>query len=442
MALITTFATTPLVVALYPPWYQVKLEAWKRGEIDWDGNRLTEDDPVDAESLPSEKARATEVSSLLVHLRLDTMPGVLALVSLFTRRTGTNVATNIHPSKRLNTTGDSQALTKRPFQVQGIRLKELTDRESSVMKVSNFDEYTLSDPVLSTFRITLGQIVNVAVRGIVVRCLPDVFANTIVDTANDTSADLTILSWSVSGNMSENQIIASESSTAQRFENSSFSQFISKILSQKKPSSKTAIFVDNGFGVRHRQPAEAGRKRSIHSLSEIGQAPLANISLQDQGHHIYFPYFGSVDDEAALRLVLQLADDPSVTATIVLFELPDSGAADDSTFDHATLFFSLRDSLPAALAQRVEFEVIKLTETDSPAAAVVAKAKTEVGQTPKNAGDLIILGRNTSLRVLQNASSEWNTSDAGRTLGPMAGAILDEKERLISSLLVMYASGN
>lgn len=50
MALITTFATTPLVVWLYPPWYQRKLERWKQGEIDWDGNRLHYDDEEDESS--------------------------------------------------------------------------------------------------------------------------------------------------------------------------------------------------------------------------------------------------------------------------------------------------------------------------------------------------------------------------------------------------------
>src|SRR5271156_1939313 len=34
MALITTFATTPLTTLLYPKWYQDKLKLWKKGKID------------------------------------------------------------------------------------------------------------------------------------------------------------------------------------------------------------------------------------------------------------------------------------------------------------------------------------------------------------------------------------------------------------------------
>ncbi|KAL2172147.1 hypothetical protein VTG60DRAFT_148 [Thermothelomyces hinnuleus] len=41
MALVTTVATTPLTKALYPPWYQKKVDKWRRGEIDWDGNPIS-----------------------------------------------------------------------------------------------------------------------------------------------------------------------------------------------------------------------------------------------------------------------------------------------------------------------------------------------------------------------------------------------------------------
>jgi hypothetical protein len=48
MALVTTFATTPIVSFLYPPSYQRKLELWKQGKIDWNGNQLHADDDSEA----------------------------------------------------------------------------------------------------------------------------------------------------------------------------------------------------------------------------------------------------------------------------------------------------------------------------------------------------------------------------------------------------------
>ena len=82
MALVTTFATTPITAALYPPWYQRKLEAWKRGEIDWDsGAPLLDGSGVQEDSITREKMESSRIKSLLIYLRLDNMPTLLAFVS-------------------------------------------------------------------------------------------------------------------------------------------------------------------------------------------------------------------------------------------------------------------------------------------------------------------------------------------------------------------------
>ena len=84
MALVTTFATTPLTRALYPPWYQRKLEAWKRGEIDWDSGAslLDGNNEPEMDGVARQKLESSRVKSLLIYLRLDNMPTMLAFVSL------------------------------------------------------------------------------------------------------------------------------------------------------------------------------------------------------------------------------------------------------------------------------------------------------------------------------------------------------------------------
>ncbi|TKA50447.1 hypothetical protein B0A55_13501, partial [Friedmanniomyces simplex] len=84
MALVTTFATTPLTAWLYPPWYQRKLEAWERGEIDWDTGAPIDDgaSEADANSVRAQRHGDATIRSLVVYLRLDNMPTLLALVSL------------------------------------------------------------------------------------------------------------------------------------------------------------------------------------------------------------------------------------------------------------------------------------------------------------------------------------------------------------------------
>src|ERR1700743_3387859 len=84
MALVTTFMTTPLTRKLYPPEYQKKIEAWRRGEIDWDtGAPLAgTDDSSARDSLAFEKLQSTNMQRLLVYLRLDNMPTILAFMSI------------------------------------------------------------------------------------------------------------------------------------------------------------------------------------------------------------------------------------------------------------------------------------------------------------------------------------------------------------------------
>ena len=448
MALVTTFATTPLVTWLYPPWYQQKLESWRRGDIDWDGNPLS-DEKTDTERTTSEIGRKTEVHRMAVHLRLDTLPGVLALVALFARRTEAEVEVKVHPSKRTADASESSS-TKRPFQVQGIRLKEIGDRESSIMRVSNLEEEAQTDPILNTFRITLGQIVHVAVHGIVLQCLPESYASSFLDYINDTQADMMLLSWSLSGNMSENEAGLAVP-TSERFGNLVFNQFIAKVLNRPR-NHKTAIFIDNGFGGQ-KSLARPGltRKQTTLSLRETISHSGPSIPLQDQGHHLFLPFFGTLDDIAALHLVLQLVRDPSVTATVVYYHLEDainttqSPEKDSSTnglatTSHAaTIFQSIQETLPAALSERVLFESSSISSGNS-IESIIAKAKSEVGQNPKNAGDLIVLGRNTNEGILRAGDQDCGNPDMGKILGATTGAFLAVPEKINASFLVIGAT--
>jgi hypothetical protein len=163
MALVTTFATTPLTSLLYPPWYQRKLEAWKRGEIDWNTGMPTSDRAAEAGGVEAEKAESAQVKKLLVYLRLDTMPTILALVGLFGDRA--EITSREHHSFAEQEGLDaSMVLPPRSVQVHGVRMVELNERGSTVMKVSEVDEYTAFDPVLNAFRV-LGQMFNLAVSG-------------------------------------------------------------------------------------------------------------------------------------------------------------------------------------------------------------------------------------------------------------------------------------
>ena len=104
----------------------------------------------------------------------------------------------------------------------------------------------------------------------------------------------------------------------------------------------------------------------------------------------------------------------------------------------AAFFASLRASLPVDLANRVIFETVPST---APVADVIARASIEVGQSPRNAGDLIVLGRNVarnSVLERENTVDEIrSSSSAAGTLGVLAEKVWEGK--LGASVLVVKA---
>ncbi|KAF2501851.1 hypothetical protein BU16DRAFT_556321 [Lophium mytilinum] len=467
MALVTTFATTPLTSALYPPWYQKKLEAWKRGEIDWDtGKPLGEhDDTVD---FTFDKIQSQKIHRILVYLRLDSMPTLLAFVSML----GGNppkVSEKTHPllegtssyTKETDDSGVADDRPKRPIEAHGIRLLELTDRSSSVMKVSEIDSYTVHDPVVNTFR-TFGRLHNLAVSGEVSVLPESSFADAIVTRASEANSDFVLLPWSETGTMSEQGVIDDHSVT-NKLATSSYTSFVRSALDNARCT--TAVFVNKNFGgsVSRREKNKLHRAFSAHSIRSNKDKDVA-APIADRSHHIFFPFFGGPDDKAALRLVLQLAENPDVTATLVHFEISNdyfvAGDADiapispiattsatkDATVvtshvtrDHDAAFFAaLRASLPAELASRVVFESVKSTK---PIDDVLARAGAECGHSPRNAGDLVVLGRNIASGggglVLQRKRTEDNDTAAG-ALGVLAQKVWEGK--IGASVMVVKAA--
>jgi hypothetical protein len=457
MALVTTFVTSPLTIQFYPEWYQKKVEAFRRGEIDWDGKPLDSSDSV-IDAAHYEKLETNKIRRFTVYLRLDSMPNLLAFASLFGAESKNEVK-KLHPSlQRQNSTqdvGNSTDIPERPVQAHGLRLLNLTDRGSSVMQVYESESYTTHDPVVNIFR-TFGRLHNLAISGETLVVPEDSFPDTLSSRAAD--SDFLLLPWSETGGMSE-QAIIEDKGTKNKLAAPSYMSFVHEILNRSTIT--TAVLVNKNFGGPKNKPntdrSRLLRRYSSVSLTSHRDAPVT-APLADKSHHIFFPFFGGSDDRSALRLVLQLAENPKVTATLVHFEVPESMLARPSsssesavpvkgaegtvitTTTHdsdATFFASLRASLPAELASRVIFETVPST---SPFSDVIARAGIEVGQAPKNAGDLVVLGRNLTLTGLatEDAADEIKSShSSAATLGVLAERVWEAK--LGASILVVKA---
>lgn len=320
------------------------------------------------------------------------------------------------------------------------------------MQVSELDSYTAHDPVVNTFR-TFGRLHNLAISGEVVVVPEDSFADVL--TTHSSQSDLLLLPWSETGGMSEQTVIL-DKSTKDKLAAPEYITFVNAIFEHAK--STTAVLVNKNFGASKNKTKQNLSRTysgiSLHSLQHDVAAPIT-----DRTHHIFFPFFGGDDDRAALRLILQLAENPVVTATIVHFEVPEelleqelpplratisptkttahqTTTSTPSTDQDAAFFASLRASLPADLANRVIFESV--TSAD-PIKDAVARASVEVGQSPRNAGDLVVLGRNIGRRFNKDGASDdiWSVQSAGSTLGVLAERVWNAK--MGASVLVVKA---
>jgi hypothetical protein len=407
MALVTTVATTPLTTVLYPPWYQKKLDAWKRGEIDWDGNHLFPEHDSEHDSL--EKLQATSVRRLLVYLRLDSLPSLFTFVSLL----------------------GGEEPVRPALQVHGLRMLELTERTSSVMKSSEADEYTVRDPVVNVFR-TFAQLNHVAVSGDVSVVPESSYAETIIGKASDMSSDLVLIPWSETGTISEGDQshFLPEIHSTDRFANGPQMSFMRTVLDAARCN--TVVFINRGFGS---VPAHDPRslQRTISGLSGLSIHHEVTVSpVTDLKRHVFFPYFGGPDDHVALRLVLQLAHSTSISATIVQVKTLD--ISNGTSSEDASFLYSLRDSLPADLSTRVAF-----IENSTASNIATWFERNEVSQSPK-IGDLIIVGRRkgSSHVVTEHLASTSSGSELRRTLGPTAECIISAGAN--ASLLVVQAA--
>jgi hypothetical protein len=460
MALVTTFASSPLTAFFYPVWYQKKVESWRRGEIDWDTGKPLDGSETPRNSVHYEKLAAEKVKRLTVYLRLDSMPNLLAFTSLF----GGNAdapAPKIHPSKAISTTtkttGDSsveEVGPNRPVEAYGFRLLNLTDRGSSVMSVSEIESYTAYDPVVNTFR-TFGRLHNLAVSGEVLVVPEGSFAETLSMRASD--SDFLLLPWSETGGMSE-QAIIEDKGTKNKLATSGYTSFVHAALEQSTVA--VAVLINKNFGGSKNKDRRGGNMKLTRTVSSVSlhssrdkdiTAPIA-----DRSHHIFFPFFGGKDDRTALRLVLQLAENPQITASIVHFEgvtlmstststpaSPTGKAGESITVtptveQDAAFFASLRSSIPTEMSNRVVFETVSCS---SPVTDVIERARLEVGQAPKNAGDLVVLGRNISRNGMlgrSDADEIRSSTDAAGTLGMLAEKVWEGK--VGASVLVVKAA--
>ena len=455
MALVTTFATTPLTHALYPVWYQKKLEAWKRGLVEWDS-----DEPVNEPTAPPvvvEKLEMVEnlkIRRMMVHLSLDNMPLILSFMGLLT--TARLPKSRVHHSQA-NGPGESEESDPngkpvRPIAAHGVNLVSLTERPSSVMQVSEIEEYALQDPIVNTFR-TFGQLYNISTSGEVVVVPESSFSETLTHRASDYSFDMVFLPWN------EYRSLQNSSGPRIGFQDEDYARFV--LSTMRNAVCNTGVFISFTSAKTDVERPSLVRNKSQLSVRSfrLDQAQPQPSILKAGIKHVFCALLGGPDDLLALSLALQIVEN-GCTATVVRFagaaaadddidlikaqaaaaaaDQPSSSAAPklerrasvmEPTLAPAAadrdkrLFDSLRSGMSAAVAERVVFETVHADETAAElhsGKVVVERVASDFAGLHKQAGGLVVVGRNWELKGLRAREG----GEAERCLGVVGMDVL------------------
>lgn len=470
MALITTFTATPLVVWLYPPWYRTKLQLWKEKKIDWNGNHINHSDdessqPIDAFTL----RKGDVVRKVLVYLRLDSLPSLFTMVALFACKDDNttpldddmSLDTTKGKEQKRDTVGKSVPIQpatpisllhqRQSLEIQGLRLMELTERESSVMKGSEIEEFTSRDPVIRAFS-TFGysQDTGIAVGGQIAVVPDHSFSDEIIARAHQFESDFILLPWSQTGTMGE-YTWPFDTIPAEPLANGPFTNLTTEVYRKATYLCNVGVLLDWNVLSAHRndeaQIPDGSRAfhATIRSLSLTRKTSLAGqqvgltSSYESCGsgrYRIIVPFIGSRDDLCAVRLGLQFAK--SNTAGVTILDLRSRGGIvimNEENGIHAE-FESAKTGLPSSTNNCVNF-VDDLQES-SPLDAVVA---TVLQPTLRNT--IVLIGRNWTY---SGSSGELSTENANSksgsgVLGQLGTALVESvmDQSLSTALLVIQA---
>ncbi|RSL80706.1 hypothetical protein CEP52_017336 [Fusarium oligoseptatum] len=437
MALVTTFLTTPLVSWLYPPSYQRKLELWKQGKIDWDGNPLG---PPDSDEAGEDDRDVAD--RILVYLRTDGLSSLLSIVSLFTaghpKRQSIEGDTSVHgeksaaPGGSVSNTATTADAPKPLLRIHGCRLVGLTERDSSVMKVAEIEEFAGHDPIIKAFGTSANNTTrDVVVSGQISVVPENTFADTLATEATRLKSDIILVPWSETGTISELSPCYG-ASREDPLANGDFTQLMASIFDHAKPVAAVGLFIDSTL----LDPTDADsrptrfllKQTSGISKSEVQDPTAVRFHSAESRRKkcIRVLYAGTEDDVFAFRLALQFAQNENIDVEIV--SLPDKDSSED------TRFSQIKSTIPESIIGRINFTKLS-SERNATIVSSLLSSQPEDKQST-----IFILGR--SATTVGGDSSDVGSNGIRNTLGSVSASLADEIKRTATanvSLLVVQA---
>lgn len=321
-ALVLTFMTTPIVLFLYPP------ESRKRVTSDGpdylttnNGEGTDANEKGDRRLLSNYDDNNRRTRFTVVLDKLEHLPGMMTITQLVTSLSDDS-SDNRSLLKRSTSSeiGASAERSSTHVNIDALRLIELSDRTSAVMKSSVADQLIRTDPVLAVFK-TFGDLNNFSVSSTLSIVTFGDLASRVADHARENASHLVLVPWLPPAVFFAHHIDAPPTPAAPTtpfmnpfdvlFRQPSVdksasvvhSQFIRGVFSQCHTD--VALFVDRTDRVGMNNPESLPRYRSGYT-------------------HILMPFFGGPDDRLALEFAVQLCENPKTTATIIRLQRSES----------------------------------------------------------------------------------------------------------------------
>ncbi|KAJ7917502.1 Sodium/hydrogen exchanger family-domain-containing protein [Mycena leptocephala] len=294
-ALLLTFMTTPLVTFLYPPDKRVRAAG-----VGANFNNVADTEQDGREQRAFRDGARTRFTFVLD--KLEHLPGMMAMAQLIQPPT---------PDRRRSKS--SSLVPSEVLSIEALRLIELSDRVSAVMKSSASESLLLSDPLLAIFRM-FGQLHDLRISTALSIVTFDDLAYSVTEHARNNNSDMIILPWLPSASGADPTLVPHEHDTtpatpgkhAAHSHNPFDAVFKTSGAHDKSASALHAQFVRGVFS----------RARTDVALF-VDQEESVSARVTGSKQHLFMIFFGGPDDRLALEFVVQLCASPNVTATVL-----------------------------------------------------------------------------------------------------------------------------
>lgn len=298
-ALLLTFMTTPLVTALYPPDKRVRASA-----VGANYGNVT-DRNEEAARRAREQDGGVRTRFTFVLDKLEHLPGMMALAQLI--QPSSPVTTGV-PEGSDNGRPSSivkQPEARSPMFIDALRLIELSDRVSAVMKSSASDTLLHTDPLLAIFGM-FAQLHDLRTSNSLSIVPFDDLAYTVAEQARMNDSDMIMLPWLPPAAPPLDPVLPHDMLKTAHGSNPFDALFRT---SAGGHADKSASVIHSHF------------VRGVFSQASTDVALFVDQSAPNtqtgSSQHLFLPFFGGPDDRLALELVVQLCENPKVTATAV-----------------------------------------------------------------------------------------------------------------------------